>query len=136
MTYRVFDDPSIPRGMEGVYAYVAVRQAELRAEAERAEVEAREQYKREGEKMIAAALQRQAARRAAEEESQRAAQARGIQAAIRAQFFGANPTALESDFERLWPGLRDQHFRAEMERVARDHGTTEAKMRASGDYNM
>jgi hypothetical protein len=65
-----------------------------------------------------------------------AAQARALQAAIRDQFFAANPTAQERDFDRLCPGLRDQHYREQMGRVARDHGVMEAKMRASGDYNL
>jgi hypothetical protein len=42
---------------------------------------------------------------------------------LRGQFFSNNPAASEADFDRLFPAMRDEHFRQQM-------AEAEAAMRA------
>lgn len=52
-----------------------------------------------------------------------------LKAEKRATFLASNPTATESDFERLWPQLRDQHF-------IEQQNAAIAQAKASGRYSI
>jgi len=53
-------------------------------------------------------------RRAGEDEARRAADERQLRGVMHAHFFLNNPAASEADFDRLFPAMRDEHFRRQM----------------------
>src|SRR5438067_383087 len=63
---------------------------------------------------------------------QRAEEERHLKGAMRERFLAANRSASSEDFERLWPQMRDDHYKHE---AATARERQEQAMRASGMYS-
>ncbi len=129
--YKVFEDPSVPPAMRGVYATEAVRAAEERAKQQQAERAANaERYARD-ERLRAeeqARIKKQAEQKVEHDREQAAEQ---FDAELRGAFFAANPGADETTLKRLLPALRDELMkRITVERIA------EAERQRVASYRM
>lgn len=135
MPYHIIDDGTIPRGMESAYAGEAIRQAEIRQQAEQEKLKA-DKEKREA---IAATLEQfkqDAVKREEQEAKARGERERArFVAGLRYEFFQGNPQASESD----WFGVRDKIVQQAMVDRAAGNGPVDHEKRrllASGAYGF
>jgi regulator of protease activity HflC (stomatin/prohibitin superfamily) len=131
MSYRVLEDPNVPRGMEAIYAQQAVATAQARAKAAQERREA-ESERQQAIKDNLAEIEKDSQKRAAETaEHERELAAKRLDQDLETAFFTANPSADEQTFKRLLPSLRDEHMK---QATMGQFTDIKAKLKASGRY--
>jgi hypothetical protein len=104
MSSYVFGRRPEDAGTAAEYAHLVAVQEHAEREARRIEAR-RKQWTAEN-------AERERERTRLAEERRQTAEA-GLQAELRQQFLRSNPSASDSDFTRMWPSLRDEHFATE-----------------------
>jgi len=91
MTFRVLENPSVPRGMEAAYANEAVRQAEARGKAEEAQREERRLRQQQQQETLKTLDAERIKREEKTEREKREREAKRFENGLRESFFAANP---------------------------------------------
>jgi glutathione synthase/RimK-type ligase-like ATP-grasp enzyme len=137
MSYRILRDPSISIEENVRLAREALKQREEREARQQAALEA----DREKRKAIAEALEQRkqeaVERRATKEKADKQREAERLKIHLRAVFFNENPSATEEDFNRLWPSLRDEHFkRSTLQHTLDPFEAAKVSLKKKGGYSL
>ncbi len=134
MTIRILENPNVPRGLEQMYAFEAVKVAQDRAKREAERREAETQRRKQIEENLEAIKAESAKRKEQEEERQRKLAAERFEAALREQFLTRNPGATDADWSRNRRSIIDEVMKARALGSRSPVADLVAKKRASGLY--